>query len=165
MVVYATNIFMTTLDTYSLNDSIGYLTGRVKREMTRMLTRNLQEMGGEITAEQYRLLILLWKEGGLNQQYIADIYGKDKTSITRMLQTMERQGWITRTPDEEDKRNNKLFITREGLAVREKFFPALQKVITEAEVAVNAEDMEQCKEVLRKVITKLCQAGEDGCKG
>ena len=43
-------------------ESIGYLTGRVKREITRLLARKLYEAGGEITAEQFRLLMMLWIE-------------------------------------------------------------------------------------------------------
>lgn len=155
---------MNDTDNYTLNDSIGYLTGRVKRELTRMLTRNLQDAGAGITTEQYRLLLLLWVEDGRNQQDIADLYGKDKTSIARMLQAMERQGWITRMPDEEDKRNNLLFITPLGLEVRQRYFPALKACVQEVDSAVSAEDMAICKEVLRKIIARLCPENEAACK-
>jgi len=155
---------MNDTDSYILNDSIGYLTGRVKREMTRMLTRNLQDAGADITTEQYRLLLLLWVEDGRNQQDIADLYGKDKTSIARMLQNMERKGWITRVPDEEDKRNNLLFITPLGLEIRKRYFPALTACNGEVDVAVSAEEMAVCKEVLRKIIAKLCPDNEAACK-
>ena len=98
-------IFLMSKQEYIPNESIGYLTGRVKREITRLLARKLYEAGGEITAEQFRLLMMLWIEDGRNQQDLADEYGKDKTSIARMLHTMERQALITRVPDEKDKRH------------------------------------------------------------
>lgn len=151
--------------TYILNDSIGYLTGRVKRELTRLLARNLCDAGGEITAEQFRLLMMLWLEDGRNQQDLADLYGKDKTSIARMLQTMERHGLITRVPDEKDKRNNLLFITEKGLEIRARLFPALQSSIDETEEGIGADELETCKCVLRKMVAHLSQINEDACKG
>lgn len=155
---------MTAIDQYILNDSIGYLTGRVKREMTRILTRELQDAGGEITAEQYRLLMMLWRKEVLNQQCVADEYGKDKASVARMLYTMENHGWIMRQPDTEDKRNNLIYITEKGQQMRERYYPALKKLLAEADAAVSPEEMAACKETLRKIINHLCQVDDAGCK-
>jgi DNA-binding MarR family transcriptional regulator len=155
---------METNDHYILNDSIGYLTGRVKREMTRLLTRDLHEAGGEITAEQYRLLMMLWRKDVLNQQCVADEFGKDKASIARMLFTMENHGWITRKPSSDDKRNNLIYITDKGQEVRERYYPALKKLLAQADAAVSAEEMAQCKETLRKIINHFCQVDEVNCK-
>ncbi|CAN5134608.1 MarR family transcriptional regulator [soil metagenome] len=162
-VVYATNI-MNEHDSYILNDSIGYLTGRVKREMTRLLTRSLQEAGGEITAEQFRLVMMLWKKEVLNQQCVADEYGKDKASVARMLQTMESHGWITRKADVGDKRNNLIYITDAGQKIGEKYYPALKELLRNADAAVTEDEMITCKETLRKIIHHLCEVGEGGCK-
>lgn len=150
---------------YILNDSIGYLAGRVKRELTRLLARNLCDAGGEITAEQFRLLMMLWLEDGRNQQDLADLYGKDKTSIARMLQTMERHGLIVRVPDEKDKRNNLLYITQRGLEIRARLFPALQSSLQETEAGIGAEELETCKSVLRKMVDHLSQINDEACKG
>lgn len=164
IVVYATNILMSE-QTYIPNESIGYLTARVKREMTRLLARKLYETGREITAEQYRLLIMLWIEDGRNQQDLADLYGKDKTSIARMLQTMEKNGLITRVPDDKDKRNNLLYITNKGSEIRARLFPLLQSTIENTEAGIEAEQLNGCKQVLRQMIDNLSQINGDACKG
>jgi DNA-binding MarR family transcriptional regulator len=162
IVVYATNILMSE-QTYIPNDSIGYLTGRVKREMTRLLAKKLCDTGGEITAEQYWLLVMLWLEDGRNQQDLADLYGKDKTSIARMLQTMEKHGLISRVPDVKDKRNNLLYITDMGLEIRAKHFPTLRSTIEATEVGVDIEQLRICKDVLRQMIKTLSQINEGPC--
>lgn len=149
---------------YIPNESLGYLTGRVKREVTRLLARKLCEAGGEITAEQFRLLMMLWVEDGRNQQDLADEYGKDKTSIARMLQTMERQHLITRVPDEKDKRNNLIYITQRGLDVRAKYFPALQETLADSEADIDLRQLEVCKEVLRKMIARIGHINDEACK-
>lgn len=163
IVVYATNFAMKE-QVYIPNDSIGYLSGRVKREVTRLLARKLYEAGGEITAEQFRLLMMLWIEDGRNQQDLADEYGKDKTSIARMLQTMERQHLITRVPDDRDKRNNLIYITQRGQEVRAKYFPALQETLAESEAEIDLVQLQVCKDVLRTMISRISQINEDACK-
>lgn len=147
-----------------MDDSIGYLTGRIKRELSRLLNRRLQEAGSEITGEQFRLLLLLWRQDYCNQQDIADAIGKDKTSIARMLHTMEKQGWIERKPDETDRRNNRLMLTEQGMDVRERHLPVLQAVLQEAENAVSDNEMAACKEVLRKIIQHLAPICDAACK-
>lgn len=150
---------------YTPSESIGYLTGRVKREITRLLQRKLYEAGGEITAEQFRLLMMLWIEDGRNQQDLADEYGKDKTSIARMLHAMEKHGLITRVPDEKDKRNNLLYITEKGLEIRARYFPALQESIEMTETGIDTEKLAVCKHVLRGMIENLSQINDEACKG
>ncbi len=151
--------------TYIPNESIGYLTGRVKRELTRLLSRKLCEAGGQITAEQFRLLMMLWIEDGRNQQDLADLYGKDKTSIARMLQTMERHGLITRVRDEKDKRNNLLYITEKGLEIRARLYPALHETIEVTEAGIDAEQLVTCKRVLLQMVESLAQINDDACRG
>jgi MarR family transcriptional regulator, organic hydroperoxide resistance regulator len=164
IVVHATIYFMND-QKYIISDSIGYLAGRVKRELTRLLARKLCDAGGQITAEQFSLLMMLWLEDGRNQQDLADLYGKDKTSIARMLQTMERHGLIIRVPDEKDKRNNLLYITQKGLEIRAKLFPTLQSSLQETEAGISAEELETCKSVLHKMVDHLSRINDEAYKG
>lgn len=157
-------IAMTDPNNYILEESIGYLTGRTKREITRYLNRKLYEAGGEITTEQLRLLLLLWQDSVSNQQELADLYGKDKTSIARMLQTMEKEGWIVRKPKEDDKRNNQLLITEAGLAIKTRYLPLIAEVLNEAGSAVKEADLEQCKTTLRAIIGHLDQLNSAACR-
>ena len=68
----------------------------------------------DITKEQFGILILLTLKDGLYQTQIANILGKDRPNITRMIDILESNGYITREKDENNRRILKVFLTDKG---------------------------------------------------
>jgi len=64
-------------------------------------------------------LINIGKEG-IPATKIAPIMGMTSSSLSRLLKEMETNGLIFRQNDEEDKRVVRIFLTKEGLKLREK---------------------------------------------
>lgn len=149
---------------YIPEESIGYLSGKLKREVGKYISRELQVANAEVTTEQLWLLLILSREDGHNQQDIADLFSKDKTSIARMVQHMEKEGYLTRKPKEDDKRNNLLYITPKGVEVKDKYLHIVMDVLGQAESAVPKEEFEQCKGTLREVIAHLRELNCKACK-
>lgn len=87
----------------------------------------LQEHGINVTPEQYLVLDILWDRQSLSQQNIADIIQKDKNSVTKIIDSLEKKNLVNRVVDQKDRRINKIELTAEGLA--------LEKITTE--VAIN----------------------------
>ena len=87
----------------------------------------LQENGINITPEQFLVLDILWKEQSFSQQNIADIIQKDKNSVTKIIDSLEKKNLVRRVVDKNDRRINKIELTDDG--------SALEKVTTE--VAIN----------------------------
>ena len=87
----------------------------------------LQENGINITPEQYLVLDILWEKQSLSQQNIADIIQKDKNSVTKIIDSLEKKNLVRRVMDKNDRRINKIELTDEALA--------LEKITTE--VAIN----------------------------
>ena len=63
-------------------------------------------------------LINIGKEG-VPATKIAPMMGMTSSSLSRLLKTMELEGLICRKADEVDKRVVRIFLTKEGLALRE----------------------------------------------
>ncbi len=87
----------------------------------------LQENGINITPEQYLVLDILWDQQSLSQQNIADIIQKDKNSVTKIIDSLEKKSLVRRVVDKKDRRINKIELTDEAMA--------LEKLTTE--VAIN----------------------------
>ena len=87
----------------------------------------LQENGINITPEQFLVLDILWEKQSLSQQNIADIIQKDKNSVTKIIDSLEKKQLVRRVVDTKDRRINKIELTDEALS--------LEKVTTE--VAIN----------------------------
>ena len=87
----------------------------------------LQENGINITPEQYLVLDILWEKESLSQQNIADIIQKDKNSVTKIIDSLEKKQLVRRVMDQKDRRINKIELTDEAIA--------LEKITTD--VAIN----------------------------
>lgn len=67
--------------------------------------------GINITPEQFILIDTLWNEGTMSQQKIADTINKDKNSVTKLVDALEKKGLVVRLPDENDRRSNLIALT------------------------------------------------------
>ncbi len=64
-----------------------------------------------LTPEQFLLIDLLWNQGPMSQQKLADTMQKDKNSITKIVDGLEKKGLIVRQRSETDRRSNTLILT------------------------------------------------------
>ena len=103
--------------------NVNILNSRIKK----CFFDKLQENGINITPEQYLVLDILWEKQSLSQQNIADIIQKDKNSVTKIIDSLEKKNLVRRVMDKNDRRINKIELTDEALA--------LEKITTE--VAIN----------------------------
>ncbi len=65
-----------------------------------------------LTPEQFLLIDLLWNQGSMTQQQMADAMQKDKNSITKLVDALEKKGLVLRVKDKTDRRSNKLVLTQ-----------------------------------------------------
>ena len=75
------------------------LNGKVSAAINRKLYRNFRQNGLEISPEQWTVLIFLWEKDGVTQQELCNATFKDKPSMTRLIDNMERQHLVVRISD------------------------------------------------------------------
>lgn len=71
-----------------------------------------------LTPEQFLLIDLLWNQGPMSQQKLADNMHKDKNSITKLIDALERKGLVVRRRDDTDRRSNNIVLTPEAQAMK-----------------------------------------------
>ena len=82
------------------------LNGKVSAAINRKLYRNFRQNNLEITPEQWTVLLFLWEKDGVTQQELCNATFKDKPSMTRLIDNMERMHLVVRTSDKSDRRIN-----------------------------------------------------------
>ena len=90
------------------------LNGKVSAAINRKLFRNFRQNGLEITPEQWTVLNFLWEKDGVTQQELCNATFKDKPSMTRLIDNMERQHLVVRISDKKDRRTNLIHLTKDG---------------------------------------------------
>ena len=95
-----------------MNTNGGFLITKVKQLSDRVFDKILSEKNIDaFNGAQGRILYVLWQEDGIPIKALSDQCGLAITSLTSMLERMEKQGLITRVQDEKDKRKTLLFLT------------------------------------------------------
>ena len=131
------------------------INGMASMAVARSLQKNFRNAGLEITIEQWTVLYHLWKEDCLSQQELCNRTYRDKPSITRLIDNLEKQKLLKRASHKNDKRINLVCLTDAGRALQETTLALANQTMNEALNGVKKEDIEIVKTVLQKVYDNL----------
>ena len=127
------------------------LNGKVSTAINRKLYRNFRLHGIDISPEQWTILLSLWEKDGVTQQELCNATFKDKPSMTRLIDNMERQHLVVRISDKRDRRTNLIHLTKTGRELENQAFVIANQTLKDALDGVPLEDLKIGQEVLRKI--------------
>lgn len=159
MFIVAYAFIMYNYPKYDIDNSFGTIVHWAERALINRLNQNFRSGGYDITVEQWRVLVSLWNQEGQSQREIAEGTRKDKTGITRIIHGMEKRDLVVRIPDKTDGRNNRVYLTRKGKEFQQALVQLTRKTLDEALNGIAQEELEGCKDVLRKVLGNLYDNG------
>jgi DNA-binding MarR family transcriptional regulator len=132
-----------------------FMTGMASTAVARRLQKNFKQANIDITIEQWSVLYHLWKEDGLSQQELCTRSFRDKPSITRLVDNLEKLKLVKRVPSTDDRRINLVYVTERAQQLQEETINMANQTLNEALEGVSKADIEVCKEVLQKVYDNL----------
>ena len=132
-----------------------FITGKASTALARRLQKNFKQAGLEITIEQWSVLYHLWKEDSLSQQELCNRTFRDKPSITRLVDNLEKLKLVKRVPSKQDRRINIIRLTEAALELEASTMETATQTLNEALEGVSNEDIESAKQVLQKVYDNL----------
>jgi len=132
-----------------------FITGKASIAIARRLQKKFNAAGLNLTIEQWSVLYQLWKQDGRSQQELCERTFRDKPSITRLVDNLEKLQLVKRVPSESDRRINLVFLTRQGSALEEKTMTLAEETLNEALVGISADNVNFCKEILQQVYNNL----------
>ena len=140
---------------FKRSELYSFITGKASTAIARRLQKNFKQAGIEITIEQWSVLYHLWKEDGQSQQQLCDATFRDKPSITRLVDNLEKLGLVNRTANKNDRRINKICLTPEAEKLQVQTMEVANQTLNEALHGVTNGQVEIAKEVLQKVYENL----------
>ena len=151
---------MTNQYQFDLRLIFATLNGKVSAAIYRKLYRNFKKEGLDITPEQWTILIYLWKKDGVKQQDLCDATFKDKPSMTRLLDNMERQHLVVRISQAKDRRTNLIYLTKSGRDLEEPANRITSITLTEALEGISSQELEICQEVMKRIFYNATEENE-----
>jgi DNA-binding MarR family transcriptional regulator len=132
-----------------------FITGKASTAIARRLQKKFNSAGLNITIEQWSVLYHLWKEEGQSQQQLCNATFRDKPSITRLVDNLEKLNLVKRVASDNDRRKNLIYLTKPALKLQEQTMEIAEATLNEALTGVPAEQIDVCKQVLQVVYDNL----------
>lgn len=132
-----------------------FITGKASIAIARRLQKKFNTAGLNLTIEQWSVLYHLWKTDGISQQELCNASFRDKPSITRLVDNLEKLQLVKRVASESDRRINLIYLTKQALKLQEDSMALAEETLNEALETVPADKIEVCKEVLQIVYDNL----------
>jgi len=150
---------MTTQTKHNTRSELALELGRSMTELRNYLRQYIQvkikEHGINITFEMLEVMACLWKKDGINQQELADLTLRDKSSMTYLLDNLVKRKMVKRVEDANDRRNKLVYLTKEGTNLKEQLNPWVAEVYAMASEEVTVKDLQNGVTLLYKMIGNL----------
>jgi DNA-binding MarR family transcriptional regulator len=132
-----------------------FITGKASTAIARRLQKKFNSADLNLTIEQWSVLYQLWKKDGISQQELCNATFRDKPSITRLVDNLEKLQLVIRVPSEADRRINLIYLTKQSQKLEEQTMSLAEETLNEALTGVPLERIDVCKEVLQIVYDNL----------
>jgi MarR family transcriptional regulator, organic hydroperoxide resistance regulator len=90
---------------------------KISSQMRRQYSEMLREL--DLHVGQDNLLCKLWTADEITQMQLTELLNCEPSTVTNMVKTLEKKGFVYRKKDPVDGRVSRVYLTEKGLAVRE----------------------------------------------
>lgn len=137
---------------FAIEDSLGYLVNRTARLMAHELAERLRPAG--VAIGQWAVLIFLWARDGLSQAELSRVVAIEPPTMVRTIDRMVRDGLVTRSPDPDDGRLSRIYLTERGRSLRDELVPHAMAVNEEILQRLTPSEGRTLRRLLTKVVTE-----------
>lgn len=132
---------------------IGFLISDVARLMRTAFDRRVRGLG--LTRSQWLVINRLHRRPGATQSELAEMLEVEKATAGRMVDRMEKKGWVVRRPDAGDRRVNRLHLTHDALLIQVQLAQIADRTVEDALALLSPHERAQFSDWMRLVKTQL----------
>ena len=130
-----------------------YLISRIYLQVTSKLKKGFAGKGVDKVKPAYLgVLLALWREDGLPLGELARRSGLEPSSMTGLLDRMERDGLAFRSPDKNDRRVQMIYLTDDGRNIEGPVMNVVDTVLSDVFCGISEDDFAKTQAVLKQVI-------------
>jgi len=138
--------------------------GFLLREVSSLSALNFERHSVELglSLAQCKVLAYLQRNEGISQIRLAELTDTDPMTLARILERMERHGWIERRPDPADRRARRLFLKAPAMELLHRIWRVADRARADAMAGISATDRANLMDLLERVRGNLNTAMADG---
>lgn len=148
------------MTTFDPSECPFYLISRASLVGTSALKRELSAAGVEHVRPGYLgVLLFLWNEDGLKSVDLGRRAGLEPSTMTGLLDRMERDGLVQRQADPEDRRAQRIHLTDRGRSAKQPVRTVITRALERMFEGISQRDQDRLKATLRQVLTNANRLG------
>jgi len=135
--------------------NLGMLIGQVHRLSTKRFVQNSHNSGLDISMDQWIVLGPIWENDGVSHKEISEYCLKDKTSVTKIIDTLEKKNLVVRVSDQLDHRVKRVVLSNKGKELFLQAIPIMELTRDQLREGITEQDIESFRSVLTKIYNNL----------
>lgn len=134
-------------------DCLYYLMSRATLAATTTLRRCFEDAGvGGVKPAYLGVLMSLWHEDGLQTSELGRRAGLEPSTMTGLLDRMERDGLVRRVPDPDDRRAQRVHLEPPAQAAERRVRDVVDATLARVTRGVPAAELAKLKTILRRLL-------------
>jgi DNA-binding MarR family transcriptional regulator len=146
---------------FDLDSALGFVVGRTCHFMRKAFRQTFSAAGQSVTPEEWVLLNRLWVQDGQRHAELTASTVRDRTTVTRLLDSMVGKGLVRRETDPDDRRGVRTWLTPEGAALKHQLIPVATGLLARATQGISEEELDNCRKTLSKFQANLLEITEE----
>jgi MarR family transcriptional regulator, organic hydroperoxide resistance regulator len=138
---------------FKLDRHIFYLFGQIYGRRDQQLAKSLRPF--RLSVPQWRVMAALVDLGTCTINRLSDLTVVDRTTLSRTLDRMERNGLVARKRVEADKRSYEIRLTAAGRAMFRRIWPVMSYHNARAIAGLSPREMAQLRAIIEKMIANV----------
>lgn len=137
-------------------NSIGLILRTADKSFERALDSEIKERCS-LTSSQWKVILVLSIRDGISQKELADLISVEGPTLVPVIDKMEKDGFLVRKSDPNDRRSNKIFLNNKSNSIVEE----IVKTILDFRVMITNGVSKADIDVTKKVLQKMTQNTEE----
>ena len=133
----------------------GFLMAKIRQVAGRIFERMLKDYNVEINSAQGRIMFALWQEDGVSINELAKKTQLKKSTLTSMLDRLERMGYIRRNRSKKDRRKILIERTNKDKDLEKTYVELSQEHTEFFYMGFSEDDIDRFEKDLEKILENL----------
>ena len=135
----------------------GFLMAKIRQVSGRIFERMLNQYGIEINSAQGRIMFALWQADGISINELAQKTQLKKSTLTSMLDRLEKMGYLRRRRCDKDRRIIRIFRTKKDKSLERKYAELSEEITRLYFKGFSKKEIARFEKNLEKILNNLVE--------
>lgn len=136
-----------------------YLISRITLQVTAALKKEFTAVGITNVKPAYLgVLFTLWRKDGLKVVSLGRQAGLEPSTMTGLIDRMEKSGLVYRGADPNDRRVQRVYLTKEGRSLEKQTMEGVDHVLSKTFREISRQELSRTMDILKKVLENAQEA-------